>query len=205
MRRELLTLGVVVLAGGALHSAPAAAQAVANTEELSVYGGWLLGQELTDQPVSATNPRIADHVTYGARYDHNFTNAWGLEAAVGQTETQAVHLPAEDTKLRLRTGDLDVIWNFNPEGPVVGYTLMGMGYGQARLAQPIAAVVNGEPATLSGRNTFTANIGIGARLYLARYLIVRIQVQDHYFNRLINTDARQLDTLEATFGVGFRF
>lgn len=206
MRRQLFTLGGVVLAGCALHSAPAAAQAVAGTEELTVYGGWLYGDQLTDQPLSGAMPRLRDHVTYGARYDHNFTSAWGLELSAGQTPTQAFHLATGgQTDLRLRTADLDVIWNFSPSSPVVGYTLMGVGYAQDRLDHPLVGVVDGETLALGEKSSVSANVGMGARYYLARHLIVRIEARYRYIDRLLDTDGRGLNTVEGTFGIGWRF
>jgi len=182
------------------------AAALANTDELHAYGGELIGDFLTEHPVSGFTPVLADHVTYGARYDHNFTDVWGLELAVGQTLTQATRVVSGNSNLKLRTADLDVTWNFSPESAVVGYTLMGAGYVNTRLHPAIQGVVGEEQQTIQEQNSsLSANLGIGARLYATRHLIFRAEARYRYVNRVVSTDQRPLNTVEATFGVGWRF
>jgi outer membrane beta-barrel protein len=205
MRKQLLhLLALVMLAGSALHGAPTAAQALGDTDELHVYGGWLFGDDLTDQPVSGSTPRLADHVSYGVRYDHNFTDAWGLELAAGQTPTQVSHASLGIPDLRLQTADLDVTWNFTPKSWAVWYTLMGVGYVRSRLDQPLQGLVSGQPVSLDERDSISANLGLGVRCYLSRHLIVRAEARYRYISGLLDSDDRSLNTVETTLGVGVR-
>jgi outer membrane beta-barrel protein len=201
----MLALGFVLLAGGTLHGAPAMAQALGNTDELHVYWGWLFGDNLTAQPLSGSSPRLGDHVTYGARYNHNFTDVWGLELAGGQTQTRATHVSTGDTDLRLRTADLDVTWNFSPKSWAAGYTLMGVGYARSRLDHALVGLVNGQPESLDGTSSVSANLGIGVRCYLTQHFMIRAEARYRYISRLLDTNAQGLNTAEATVGVGFRF
>jgi outer membrane beta-barrel protein len=203
--RQLLALGFVLLAAATLHAAPAAAQALGNTDELHVYWGELFGDDLTEQPVSGSTPRLQDHVIYGARYDHNFTDTWGLELAAGQTSSRAIHVSTGDENFRLRIADLDVTWNFSPQSWAVGYTLMGVGYVRSRLDQALVGFVSDEPASLDGASSVTANLGIGVRCYLTRHLIIRAEARYRYISQLLYTDGRGLNTVETTVGVGLRF
>jgi outer membrane beta-barrel protein len=205
MRRLMLALGLVLLAGGTLHAAPAAAQALGNTDELHIYWGELFGDDLTERPLSGSFPRLEDHVTYGARYNHNFTDTWGLELAAGQTHTRATHVSSGDTDLTLRVADLDVTWNFSPKSSAVGYTLMGVGYARSRLDHPLVGLVDGQLESLDGTRSVTANLGIGVRWYLTRHFIIRAEARYRYIGGLLDNNDHGLNTAEATVGVGFRF
>jgi outer membrane beta-barrel protein len=204
-----LPLARAILPLASLAFVPSPAQAQGSSEELHVYGGKLFGEALTTQPLpgndplAGTYPRLADHLTYGARYDHNFTPTWGMELAVGQTPTYTARYvqPGVD-RLRLRAADLDVTWNFTPGHPIVGYTLMGAGYARVRLDP---ALPSGPASTLEGRDAVTGNVGIGARAYATRHLIFRAEIRYRYFTRLVTPDGRGLSTFETTAGLGWRF
>jgi outer membrane beta-barrel protein len=204
MRQQLGVLGFLLLAG-VLHSVPVAAQALGSTGELHFYGGELWSDALTHQPISGQTPELADHLTYGARYDQNFTDVWGLELAAGQTLTHTTHV-ASSADLRLRTADLDVTWNFSPHSALVGYTLMGVGYANSHLEHllPASGLAAG-PESPDERRAVTGNLGIGARWYLARHLIVRLEARYRYISRLVGTDDRYFNTVETTAGIGWRF
>jgi outer membrane beta-barrel protein len=204
-----LPLAPAILPLVSLALVPSCALAQGSSDELHVYAGKLFGQKLTTEPLSGstpqagTFPRLADHLTYGARLDHNFTPAWGLELSAGQTRTYTARYvqPGVD-KLCLRAADLDVTWNFTPGHAIVGYTLMGAGYARARLEPALP----GGPATrLEGRDAFTGNLGIGARAYATRHLIFRAEIRYRYFARLVTPDGRGLSTFETTAGLGWRF
>src|SRR5882757_9280765 len=113
MKKELSLLSVV--AAGALataHSAPAAAQAKANTQEIHIYAGWLFGDDLTDRTISGTRPKLDNDAVYGARYAYNFTDVWGAELSASYSPNHATHLGGADIKLDLTTVDVDAVWNF---------------------------------------------------------------------------------------------
>ena len=208
MQRPLLAAAILVPTCLGLPRA-VLAQPKASTNEIEVYGGELFGQRLTAQPLAGAldpNPRLADHPTYGVRLSHSFSDEWGVELGVGQTRTQTARHPAEQpgvSNLRLQTADLDVTWNFTSDGPIRGYTLMGAGYARTRLEPDLTNPNGGDD--IRGRNTATANLGIGARGYLTGHLIFRAEVRYRFLGHLLTDNARSVSALETTFGVGWRF
>jgi outer membrane beta-barrel protein len=171
-----------------------------------VYAGELFGAALTADPVAGALPRLADHLTYGARYDHSFGPVWGLELSAQQTRTRTAPVAqAGVSDVRLRAAELDVTWNFTQGGPVVGYTLMGAGYARARLDPALAGNFDGVPTPIHGRVAATANLGIGARAYATRHLSFRGEVRYRFMEHLVAPGGRALNTLETTAGLGWRF
>lgn len=212
MQRPLLAATFLLPLCLALPARPALAQAKASSNEIDLYGGRLFGQALTTTPPfdgSAMLPRLADDQTYGVRITHTFTKDFGIELGAGQTQTHTMrHAPPGSPDLRLRLGELDVTYNFTPDSPVVGYTLLGGGYAKARLQPELTGTFNGQPARLAGRGTPTGNIGIGARAYVTRHLTFRAEVRYRYFEHLVTDtadNARHLSTFETTVGLGWRF
>jgi outer membrane beta-barrel protein len=206
MKRELSLLSVV--AAGALataHSAPAAAQAKANTQEIHIYAGELFGDDLTDRAISGTRPKLDNDAVYGARYAYNFTDVWGAELSAGYSPNHATHLGGSDIRLDLTTVDVDVVWNFTPHSPIVGYTVAGVGFANASLDHPIRGAVNGQAVSIGDQNSFTANVGIGAKYYATDNLIFRLEGRYRYLNGVVNHFDRSLNTVETTLGVGWRF
>lgn len=204
MFRPLLACTAVLLC---VLPKPADAQAQANTGELHIFGGYLLGQALVPSAVAGfgLRPRVADHATYGARLDYNFTPDWGVELSAEQTPTHTTsQIPGVQNRLRLQAAEMDVTWNFSPHSPVVGYTLMGAGYARARLDQPLTGLVNGQSTTIMERGSVTGNLGLGARAYLGP-LILRAEVRYRYVKSLVDPGGRPLSLVEATAGLGVRF
>lgn len=205
MKKELGILGVATLGAFALHSAPAAAQAKANSQEVHVYAGELFGDDLTNRPVSGATPRLDDNAIYGARYDYYFTDVWGIELAAGYSPGRATRVASGNTNLDLTTVDVDAVWNFTPQARIVGYTVAGLGYAHAKLDHNLAGLVNQQFVSVTDDDSFTANAGIGAKFYATDNFIIRLEGRYRYLNKLVSPYDRNLNTVETTLGVGWRF
>jgi outer membrane beta-barrel protein len=205
MKREVSLLGVATLGILALHTAPAAAQARANTQEINVYAGALFGDDLTDRAISGTRPKLNDAVTYGLRYGYNFTDVWGAELSASYSPNSATRPGGGNIDLNLTTIDLDAVWNFTPQSRIVGYTIAGVGYAKAKLDRPIQGTVNGQPVSINDDSGFTLNAGLGAKYYATDHLVVRLEGRYRYLDKIVDNFDHSLNTVETTLGVGWRF
>ena len=205
MRRAVSMLGIAALGAVALRSAPAAAQARGHTQEIHVYAGELFGDDLTDRAISGARPRLDDDVTFGARYDYNFTDVWGIELSAGHSPNRAMHVAGGNINLGLTTVDLDAVWNFTPRYRFVGYTVAGVGWAKANLDRRIQGTVGGQAVAIDDDNGFTANAGLGVKYYATDNLVFRLEGRYRYLNRVVSTFDQSLNTVETTLGVGWRF
>jgi outer membrane beta-barrel protein len=186
-------------------SLQAEAQEQARTQSVEIYGGEFFGDNLTDTPVSGRTPRLNDDVTFGARYNYNITDTWGIQLSGGYTPTRAARVPSGSNNLGLTTVDLDAVWNITPQYPIVVYVLAGAGYAWANLDGTITGEINGTPVVLRDSNGFTANVGVGAKYYLTSSLYLDVGTRYRYLDRLISSSNQNLNTAEATLGIGWRF
>jgi outer membrane beta-barrel protein len=183
----------------------AEAQEQARTQSVEIYGGEFFGDNLTDTPVSGRTPRLNDDVTFGARYNYNITDRWGIQLSGGYTPTRAARVPSGSNNLGLTTVDLDAVWNITPQYPIVVYVLAGAGYAWANLDGTITGAINGTPVALRDSNGFTANAGIGAKYYLTGNLYLDFGARYRYLDRLVSSSNQNLNTAETTLGIGWRF
>jgi len=183
----------------------AEAQEQARTHSVEVYAGELFGDNLTDTPISGRTPRLNDDVTFGARYNFNITDTWGIQLSTGYTPTRAARVTGGSNNLDLTTVDLDAVWNITPQYPMVLYALAGAGYAWANLDRPISGVIDGQPVTLRDSNGFTANVGLGAKYYMTRSLFLDLGARYRYLDRLVSGSNQNLSTTETTLGIGWRF
>ncbi len=199
------TCGLAASIALALCGSRAAAEDQARTQSIEIYGGELFGDSLTDAPVSGRTPRLNDNAIFGARYNYNFTDMWGLQLSGGYSPNRAARVASGKDNLGLTTVDLDAVWNITPHYPIVGYVLAGAGYAWANLDIPIAGEINGRPVILRDSNGFTANVGLGAKYYVMNNLYVNVEARYRYLNRLVSDSNQSLNTAETTLGVGWRF
>jgi opacity protein-like surface antigen len=194
-----------VLAALTLYSGPTVAQEQAGTQSVEIFGGEQFGDNLTDGPVSGRTPRLNDGAVAGARYNHNFTDMWGIQLSSGYSWSRAARVARGKDDLGFTTVDLDAVWNITPQYPVVAYVLIGAGYAWANLDTPFAGVINGRAVTLTDSNGFTANAGIGAKYYVNKNLYVDVLARYRYLNGLVSDSNQHLNTTETTLGIGWRF
>jgi opacity protein-like surface antigen len=200
-----LAFSLAALAALALDGSPALAQERASTQSVQIYGGELFGDDLTKTSVSGRIPRLDDNITFGARYNYDLTNMWGIQLSAGYTPTRTSRVVSGNSELGLTAADLDAVFNITPDSPLVVYALAGVGYAWAHVSTPIVGQVHGGPETIRDNNDFTANAGLGAKYYATSNLFFDLEARYRYLNRLLNTSGQSLNTVETTVGVGWRF
>jgi hypothetical protein len=80
---------------------------------------------------SGRTPRLDDNLTFGGRYNYNFTDTWGIQLSGGYSPNRASRIVSGNSDLGLTTADLDAVVNITPQAPIVIYALAGAGYGWA--------------------------------------------------------------------------
>ena len=205
MNTQKKLAGLASLGALALLAASANAQAEGHSQEFSVYGGELFGDQLTDRAISGKTPELDDSATYGVRYGFNFTRAFGLEVAVGETPSSATKLAGKDIDLDLSTIDFDAVYRFVPNSRVVPYVLAGLGYAHANLDKPITGTVNGQPVSLDDDGGFTLNAGVGAKFYVNDKFALRLEARYRYLNSVLDNYDDSLNTVETTLGASWVF
>ena len=198
-------LGLVSIIVVMLRGAPALAEERARAQSIEIYGGEIFGDNLTDTPVSGRTPRLNDNAMFGARYNYNITEMWGMQLSGGYSPNRAARVTSGINNLGLTTVDLDAVWNITPQYPIVAYVLAGGGYAWSNLDRPIEGVINGRPVVLTDSSGFTANVGIGARYYMTNNISIDLQTRYRYLNRLVSNSSQNLNTAETTLGIGWRF
>jgi outer membrane beta-barrel protein len=197
----LATIGA--LAGSAL---PATAQVTEGSQEVHVYVGEAFGDELTDRMVSGHSPELDDDVTFGVRYGYNFSDAWGLELALGRTNTAVTKLAGRDIDFDLTTFDVDGIYHFNSSASLVPYVLAGIGYVSGDLDRPIVGTAPGVGAVrINDDNAFTFNAGVGAKWFVSDAVSLRLDLRYRYLDQVVDRLDDSLNTFETTVGIGFEF
>lgn len=205
MKLDWKVAGLATVGALVLNAAPANAQVQAGSQEVEAYAGALFGDDLTETQVSGTKPKLDDDVTFGLRYGYNFTEAWGIEAALGYSPNKATHLAGSDVDLDLTTFDVDGVYNFTPSARLVPYVLAGVGYASAHLDHDLQGVVNGQPTTIRDDEGFTANAGVGAKFYATDKLLFRLEGRYRYLDKVVDHFDHSLNTFETTLGVGYQF
>jgi outer membrane protein len=175
---------------------------------VQVYVGEMLGDRLTESPLSGTTPRLNDNVNFGGRYTYNFMKQFGVQLSAGYTPTHASHLAGGGSDLGLTTVDLDAVWYFIPGYSLAGrkfsaYTVAGAGYAWANLNHALFGLAGLRPVTDS--NGYTANAGLGAKYYLWDNLFVDFDSRYRYLSKLTSTNGQGLNTVETTLSLGYQF
>ena len=203
MTKRLLVIAALTVLTA--NTVPALAQVEEGRYEVTVYGGELFGDDLTDTNVSGRTPKLDDNFTYGFRYGYNFTRNLGLELSFGQTATLVTNLATRDTDLDLTTLDLDAVWNFNTGERFVPYVLAGVGYASADLDRPIVGTVDGRPVAIKDDSGFTLNAGAGLKYFATDRVLVRLEARYRYLDGVLDRFSDSLSTVETTLGVGWTF
>jgi len=200
-------VGVAALGTLGLQALPALAQGApaAGTQEVDVYAGELFGDDLTDRAISGQTPKLDDDITFGLRYSYNITDALGIEASVGRSQSSVTKLAGGDIDLDLTTIDVDAVWNFNNGTRFSPYVLAGVGYASADLDRPIVGLVGATPVSIKDDNGFTLNAGIGAKYFITDNFLIRAEARYRYLDKVVDRFDDSLNTVETTLGVGYRF
>ncbi|MFQ5701745.1 MAG: porin family protein [Acidobacteriota bacterium] len=198
----LIILAILVLVVSS--STPALAQ-IERGSEGDVFVGGILGDDLTDDPVSGMGPELDDDVEFGIRYAYNFTSMWGIEGTVSFSPNSATDTPGGDVDLDLFLIDVDAIWHFTPDKRIVGYLVGGVGFANADLDHPITGTVNGKLTQIDDDSGITLNAGVGAKFFATDNFLIRAEVRYRYIDALVDENDDSLNTVDGTVGVGWAF
>jgi outer membrane beta-barrel protein len=196
-------LGLVAFAAVILHGVPALADEQARAQSIEVYGGVLFGDNTTGTRLSDRTPRWTDNSMFGARYNYNIIEMWGMQLSGGYSPNRATRVTSGSTNIGLTTVELDAVWNITPRYPIVAYALAGAGYAWTDFDRP--GIFTGRPLVLTDSSGFTANVGVGAKYYLTNNVFVDLQARYRYLNRLASNSNQIPNAAETTLGIGWRF
>jgi opacity protein-like surface antigen len=190
-----------------LAALPTRAQVPANSQEVHVYAGGFSGDDLIDGSISGRTPKLKDSFTFGARYAYNFTSEWGAELSLGYTPGKWKDTPADEVDFGLTTVELAAVRHFTiPSAPrYIPYLTVGGGYAFANLDQPIHGTREGQSVSVGDKDSFTASAGGGVKYMLTQTTMLRVDVRYRYLDKLTDAFDSQLNTFEATVGIGWRF
>jgi opacity protein-like surface antigen len=202
-RIPAVTSSGVGIALAALGGGSAIAQSSSSSQDVQLYVGEMFGDRLTERPLSGSVPRLDDNVTFGSRYTYNFRREFGLQLSTGYTPARATHVVGGDSDLGLTTLDLDAVWYVIPYFALAGhrfsaYTVAGVGYAWSSLDHPLSG-------SITDRNGYTANAGLGAEYYLTDSLFIDLDGRYRYLSKLTSEFGQGLNTAATTFGLGYQF
>jgi opacity protein-like surface antigen len=196
----------------ALGAAAASQQVMADepAQELEVYAGAAFGDRIVDNPVAGRAMRVDDDATFGARYTFWTGSRIGLQLAGGITPTSVRYTQGGDTDADAYTVDANVLFDLTPDLVIGGhkvqtYAALGAGYAWLDPDKPIVGAVGSVVRTLDDQGGFTANAGLGARLYLTDKVYAGLDARYRYIDKLVKSDSRSLDTVETSLSIGYRF
>jgi len=198
-------IGLAALGALTLNAQPAGAQVKAGSHEVGGHAGALFGDDLTDTQISGRQPKLDDDLTFAVRYGYNFTNTWGIDAALGYSPNKVTGLAGGDMDLDLWTLDVDAVYHFKTAGRLVPYVLAGAGYAWASFDHDLTGLVNDQLVTIRDEDGFTLNAGVGAKYYATDRVLVRLEGRYRYMDQLVDDFDRSLSTFETTLGVAYRF
>lgn len=109
------------------------------------------------------NQDLDNDFAYGLGIGYNLTERWGLEAAFNYIDTESDVGARNDTDVSL--GRLDVLYHFNPTGPLVPYLAAGVGG------------IYFDPDGASSDEDLLVNYGAGVRYFLTENVALRGDVR----------------------------
>jgi opacity protein-like surface antigen len=187
---------------------PAAAQAQdrrAGPNEIGVFAGQLVGDDIKGVQIAGAAPELDDDVAYGVRYGRAFTDTWSLELSLGHSPTSVTGLASGDVDLDLTTLDADAVWHFAGSARWDPFVAFGVGYARADLDEPFAGLVGGEPVAIDDDDNYTLNAAIGAKYSATDRVVLHLEARYRWFDRLLAPVDESLETFEPTVAVGWRF
>jgi hypothetical protein len=180
------------------------------TQDIEFYGGAAFGDDLVDKPVAGRAIQLDDEAKFGTRYTISTHERFGLQLAAGGSPTKVKYAQGGDVDADVYTVDANLLVNFTP-GLQLGshkldtYAVVGAGYAWADADDPIVGVIGSTPTTLDDDGGFTANAGLGAKLFLTDAIYVGLDARYRYIDTLLKNDGKELNTVETTLSIGFRF
>lgn len=186
------------------------AQAQNVSQDLEFYGGAAFGDHLVDKPTTGRAVRLDDDAKFGTRYTISTHEYFGLQLAAGATPTKIKYAQGGDVDVDVYTVDANLLVNFTPNltlgsHKLETYGVIGAGYAWADADTPLVGVIGSTPTTLDDDGGFAANAGLGAKLFLTNAIYVGLDARYRYIDTLLKNDGRELNTVETTLSIGFRF
>ena len=200
---SVATLGVL-----AQQALPAAAQAQdrrAGPNEIGIFAGQLVGDDIDGVEIAGAAPELDDDVAYGVRYGRVLTDAWSLDLSLGHSPTSVTQLAGPDVDLDLTTLDVDLVRHFAGSARWDPFVAFGAGYAEADLDEPLVGVVGGQQVAIGDDENFTLNAAIGAKFLVTERVVLHLEARYRYFDRLLEPIDDSLETFEPTVAVGWRF
>lgn len=179
-------------------------------QELEIYGGVAFGDDLVDKPATGNAIEVDDETKFGARYTIYPHERFGLQLAAGASPSKVKYAQGGDVDVDVYTVDANLLVNLTPELQLSGhklstYAVIGGGYAWANADDPIVGVVGSTTKTLDDDGGFTADAGLGAKLFLTDAIYVGLDARYRYFDKLLKTDGKELNSVETTLSLGFQF
>jgi hypothetical protein len=180
------------------------------TQDLEFYGGAAFGDHLVDKPDAGRAIRLDDDARFGTRYTIAAHERFGLQFAAGATPTNVRYAQGGDVDVDVYTVDANLLVNLTPRlalgtHKLETYAVIGAGCAWADADGPIVGVIGSTPTTLDDGGGFAANAGLGAKLFLTDAIYVGVDARYRYIDKLLKQEGRELNTVETTLNVGFRF
>lgn len=202
----LVTTAALLGAGLVAQQAHAAEPA----QDLEVYAGAAFGDRIAERPATGPALRLDDDATFGARYTYWTGGRLGLQLAGGFTPTTIQHTQGGDTDVNLYTVDANLLFDLTPDLVIGGrrvqtYAAVGAGYAWQDPDRPIVGAVASGVKTLDKQGAFTANAGLGARLFFTDAVYAGLDARYRFIDKLVKTNGSELNHVETTLSVGYRF
>ncbi len=178
--------------------------------EVELYGGAAFGDRIVDRPATGNALTLADDATFGVRYTFWLDNRLGLQLAGGATPTRIKYTQGGNTDVDVYTIDANLLVDLAPGLAVGGrrvqpYAVIGAGYARANADGPIVGTVGSATRTLGDSGGFTANAGLGAKVYFTDSVYAGLDARYRYIDKLVKSDGRHLNNVETTLSIGYRF
>jgi hypothetical protein len=205
IRHSAIAFTAVALAAGI-----GTAQAQGVSQDLEFYGGAAFGDKLVEKPLASRAIELDDEAKFGTRYTISAHERFGLQIAAGASPTKIKYTQGGDVDADVYTVDANLLVNFTPNLQLAGhkletYGVIGAGYAWADADDPLVAVIGSTPTTLDDDGGFTANAGLGAKLFVTNAIYVGLDARYRYIDTLLKNDGKELNTVETTLSIGFRF
>jgi outer membrane beta-barrel protein len=139
---------------------------------------------------------------YGARLGYDITEDFFVEATYGRTKVSdkefrqilpgGIFTAAQE---KLKYYDLSVGWNFLP-----GEIFIGKNWAKASTMYAVGGIGN---TSFDSQRMQTWNFGVGAKLFLADWVALRVDVRDHLYT--LDLLGKRSTTQNPDLSVGFAF
>lgn len=180
------------------------------THDLEFYGAAAFGDHLVDKPNTGRAIQLDDEAKFGTRYTISAHERFGLQLAAGAAPSKINYAQGGDVDVDVYTVDANLLVNLTPQLQLGGhkletYAVIGAGYAWADADDPIVGVIGATPTTLDDDGGFTANAGLGAKLFVTDAIYVGVDARYRYIDTLLKHNGKELNTVETGLSIGFRF